>query len=88
MEQSEITNIAYDILSWVQSACSDLANNNEIEAERLYNDKDTLADLIMQKAYDDSHFDAHVKMQIIKEIYEITYHSLIKEICREYIGVE
>jgi hypothetical protein len=83
MKNIDLTDTAYDILSWVQSACSDLANQDEAEAERLYEDKNTLIDLIMQKAYDDANGDPNIKMKIVKELHDITYHPVIKEICKE-----
>ena len=77
--------IAVDTLSWVQSACADLANGDEAQADLNYNDKDTLGELIRQKVFDEAGWGVSKSIEIMKELRDYTYHEVIKEICNDYI---
>jgi hypothetical protein len=76
---------APEIISWIQSACSDLAGGDEALADQNYDDKDYLTDLLHQAIYDETYGEIGKATKLVIEIRDYTWNPVIKEICKEYL---
>lgn len=87
MGGSEITAEAkaYDISSWLQGAVTDCANGDETEADRMYNDADSICDLIGDRIYDEARGEREMIVAIASQLREMGHYAL-EQACDQIIA--
>jgi hypothetical protein len=76
---------ASEIYSWMQAACHECADGNEIGADDLWNEVETLSDLLSDKVYNDSKGHPGIMFSIVTCLKEMGHPPLIKA-CDEFLA--
>ena len=67
---------ANEIYDWLGSAVFDMANGDEAETDRMYNDMEILQDILGDHIYDEAEWDDKKFIAIAKELKEIGHFSV------------
>jgi hypothetical protein len=81
---------ASEILSWLPSACADMAEGKSIlggkhTQEDCFYDNDTIGELLIQRVHDDSRAVVADSIGIVREMIMLTGEDHIKKICRKFL---
>ena len=66
---------AHEIYTWIQAACWDMANGNESEAEKNYNDPVLITDLLEDRIFDREDMD-----EILLDLIDYAHTALLTAI--------
>lgn len=77
------TNLAYDLLSWLESAVCDIAEEED-QADELFDDYDTVSDLMRDRIFEGCKGDQQISEDCCKTLLR-RGHTTLKKVVRQYM---